>query len=85
MILCENWRLAYDENNVTLEFFETRERKKKGTEEKESFEFVEQFHYPNIKTALIAFVQKNLKGSESINKVLEKIDKLETLIKNIKL
>lgn len=85
MKLCEKWRLAYDENNVTLEFFETRERKKKGTEEKESFEFVEQFHYPNIKTALIAFQQKYIKGSESVTECLKRIDEVETIIKNLQL
>jgi hypothetical protein len=85
MILCEKWRLAYDENNVILEFFETRERKKKGTDEKEPFEFVEQFYYPNVKTALTAFTQKYMKGSEDVEDILDRIDGLENLIKNLKL
>ena len=85
MKLCEKWRLAYDENNVTLEFFETRERKKKGTEEKESFEFVEPYHYPTIKIALIAFQQKYIKGSGSVDECLHRINEVEPIIKNLKL
>ncbi len=85
MILSEKWRLDYDDNNVNLEFFETRERKKKGTDEKEPFEFVEQYHYPTIKTALIAFQQKYIKGSESVTECLKRIDEVENIIKNLKL
>ena len=85
MLLSKNWRLSYDDNNVNLEFFETKERKKKGTDEKEPFEFVEQYHYPTIKTALIAFQQKYIKGSESVTECLKRIDEVENIIKNLKL
>lgn len=84
MNLTENWRITYDENNVTLEFFENRLRNE-GKENEAEFEFVDSFYYPTIKTALEAFLQKYIKGSESVNEVLKRISEVEAIIKNLKL
>lgn len=82
MNLSENYRLVFDENNVTLQFFEQRERNKQdGT--KEPFEYTDNLYYPNVKTALKAFLQKSLNGSESVEQCLKRINEVEVKIDKI--
>lgn len=79
MTLNDKWSISYDENNVMLNFKETRTRedKEKGFVEYES---TETFYYPNLKMALNAFIQKEINYSESIDDVLKRINELEVLI-----
>jgi len=81
MELTEKWRIVNDENNVTLQFFETRLRNK-GEENEVEFEFVDSYYYPNVKSALIAFLQKYIKGSKDVSEVLSRINDVENLIIN---
>ncbi len=79
MKLSENYRLVFDANNVTLQFFEQREKvKKDGT--KEMHEFTDDSYYPNIKVALKQFVLKSLKDSDSVKDCIKKIELLESKI-----
>lgn len=83
MNLSENYRLVFDENNVTLQFFEQRERNKQdGT--KDTFEYTDNLYYPNVKSALKAFLQKSLNGSESVEQCLKRINEVEAKIDKLK-
>lgn len=83
LILNNNYRIKYEENNCVLQYFEKREREKKdGT--KEQYEFTSDWYYPNVRGCLRKFLQLNLEGSESINQVLERITEVEQIIKKIK-
>lgn len=84
MNLSENYRLVFDENNVTLQFFEQRERNKQdGT--KDTFEYTDNLYYPNVKAALKSFLQKCLNGSESVEQCLKRINEVEAKIDKLKL
>lgn len=66
LLLDSNWRIKTDDNNVTLEFFEQRERTKQdGTVE--DYEYVDCYYYPTMKKAMIAYLQKALKPAKSID------------------
>jgi hypothetical protein len=81
MILSNEYRIVNEENNTILQFYETRIRtKKNGT--KEDFVFTENYYYPNLKTALKAFVNKSISDCPSVNHVLREIKKLELQLKN---
>lgn len=83
MKLNDNWRLNYDENNVILEFHEKRIRKGKDDVETE-YEFVDPHYYPTVPTALKGFLHKNLKGSESVQELVRRIEQTEKIITNLK-
>lgn len=75
--ISENYRVVSDENNVILQFHEFRERKKKGTEETEKFEFTDNYYYPTLQTALRAFVNKSIDSLDSVEEVLIKLEEIE--------
>jgi len=83
MELDNNYRIVYDENNVILQFFEQRAKKQKDGSLVD-FEFTENFYYPNMKTALNAFLSKSLHGSISVEAVLQEIRRVESIISNLK-
>jgi hypothetical protein len=83
MKLDENHLIVYDDNNVTLRFQEDRVRIKKDKTE-ESYLFKEDRYYPNVKSALKSYVNLKLKGSESIQNILDRIDDVELLISKLK-
>lgn len=80
MTLSNEYRLVYEENKVvTLQFFESRIRKKKDGNA-EDYEFTDNYYYPNLKKALKAFVNKSVMPSENIEEVLDRIELLESKI-----
>jgi hypothetical protein len=83
MKLDEKHLIVYDENNVTLRFQEDRVRKKKN-KTKETYLFKEDRYYPNVKSALKSYVNLKLKGSESMQDILDRIDEVELLISKLK-
>lgn len=73
MKLDENYRIETDTNNFTL-VYESKtfdEKKKKEVTSKD------EWHYPDLKTALIKYVNQCLKPCESIKEVLIRISELE--------
>ena len=79
MKLDDNYLLVYDESNVVLRYEENRIRiKKDGT--KEPYLFNEDRYYPNVKTALKAYLNISLKGSTSVEDVIRRIEKAEKII-----
>mgnify|MGYP003662601378 CR=1 FL=1 len=84
MKIDNDYHLAYDENNVMLIYEQNRIRKKKSGAE-EPYTYQEVRYYPNVKSALKAYVNQKLKGSESIKDILSKIDKIELTIENIEI
>ena len=98
MDLDNNYRIVYDENNVILQFFEQREKmiikrvvdketdkpKRLSIPSGEFYEHTENFYYPNMKTALTAFLMKSLRGSETIENVLNQIARVELIILRLK-
>ena len=82
MELDDKYRVVYDENNVVLQFYEKRVKTKKSGD-KETYEFTDNFYYPNIKSALKAYLNKSIKGSESVKVVLERINLVENRINQL--
>ena len=81
MKLDDNYLLVYDESNVVLRYEENRIRiKKDGT--KEPYLFNEDRYYPNVKTALKAYLNISLKGSTSVEDIINRIEKAEKMIKH---
>ena len=79
MKLDDNYLLVYDESNVVLRYEENRIRIKKD-KTKEPYLFNEDRYYPNVKTALKAYLNLSLKGSKSIEDVIDRINKVEQTI-----
>lgn len=85
MDLDENYRILYDETNVILQFHELRIKGEKAKNKGEQFEFTQDYFYPNIKSALKSYINKSLKGSNSILDLVCRIEDLENRVSNIKL
>lgn len=83
MKLDDNYYLEYDENNVILMYHENKIREKKN-KTKEPYVYKEARYYPNVKSALKSYVNQKLKGSESIQDILDRIDYVELLINKLK-
>lgn len=84
MNLSENYRLVFDENNVTLQFFEQRESKKKDGS-KVMIEHTDNLYYPSVKSALKSFLNKSLKDCKDVQECLKRIQEVEAKIDNLKL
>ena len=84
MNLSENYRLLFDENNVTLQFFEQRESKKNDGSVV-MIEYTDNLYYPSMKSALKSFLNKYLKGSKDVQECLKRIEEVEAKIDNLKL
>ena len=87
MKLTENYSIEYDENNTILVFTETKIKKAKKDEIQDcgmTYQSVDRFYYPNLKTCLTAFIQKDLHGSTSILNIINRIDELELIISKLK-
>ena len=80
MKLDENYLLVYDESNVVLRYEESRTRVKKD-KSKEPYMFQEDRYYPTIKSALKAYLNISIKGSKTIEEVVDRINKAEEIIK----
>lgn len=84
MQLSDNYRLVFDENNVTLQYFEIREKKKKdGT--KEPYEYQSNTYHNSVKQALKAFLALEIKGSESVADCFARIEEVENKIDQLQL
>lgn len=80
MELNKEYRLVYEDNKtIILQFFENRIRKKNGGGT-ETYEFTENYYYPNLKNALKAYVNKSVMPSKNIQEVLDRIESLESKI-----
>lgn len=83
MKLSDNYRIKTDKDNTILEFFEQRQRKVVAGEEPKFYEHTEEFFYPNLKTALKAFLQKTVHGLETAQLILKRIGEVEAVINSI--
>lgn len=79
MQLTDDWSIKFDANNAILVFKELR-KNKKG----EMVETEDEFYYPNTKTALLGFMHKNIDGAETVEDLIGRIEKVETIINKIK-
>ena len=89
MELNKNYRIVYDAENTILQFFEQKESFKKedklkiaGTGEVKGF--TENSYYPNLKSALIGFLNKCTWDLETAEEILKELKRLELLILNLK-
>tara|TARA_R110000782_G_scaffold244612_1_gene331369 strand:+ start:218 stop:478 length:261 start_codon:yes stop_codon:yes gene_type:complete len=82
MKLAHNYRIVNEENNTILQFHEDRVKiKKDGT--KEPHEFIDNYFYPNLKSALKAYLNKAVGDCKEVKEVLKKIEQLENKIDNL--
>ena len=80
MELSNNYRIIGDAGNTILQFYEDKVKvKKDGT--KIPYEFTENYYYPNLKTALISYVNKSIGDCSAVSDILLRLDKLELQIK----
>ena len=87
MELNEKYRIVYDSENTILQFHEMRIKKPKIDAIQDcgmSFEFTDNSYYPNLKSALIGFLNKCTWDLETAKEVLAELNKLELLINNLK-
>lgn len=90
MELNNKYRIVYDSENTILQFFEQRKVNLKDKITKkiistgEFKEYTENYYYPNLKTALIGFLNKCTWDIETAKEVLNEINKVETLINKLK-
>jgi len=90
MELNNKYRIVYDSENTILQFFEQREINVKDNITKKNIgtgefkEYTENFYYPNLKTALVGFLNKSTIQTETAEEILKEIKKVETLINNLK-
>lgn len=83
MILSEKYRVIKDSTGTfVLQFFEDREREKKDNT-KEVYEYIENYYYPTLKHSLIAFVNKYVGDSIDVKDIIERIDRVEEIIKSL--
>ena len=86
MKLNEKYRIIYDSENTILQFFEQRETFKKDDKLKqfgEIKEFIENSYYPNLKSALIGFINKCTWNIETAEEILKELKRIELIINKI--
>lgn len=83
MILSTKYRIIKEENNTILQFFEKRVKTKLDNT-KEVYIFTENYYYPNLATALKAYVGKEIGECNDIKSVLFKLGELEAKLINNK-
>jgi len=82
MDINKNWRLVYDDTNVTLQFHEERTRAKTdGTTEQ--YEFLDPHYFPDVKSALQGFLKRNLKYAIDVPDLINRIEQSEADIKKL--
>ena len=83
MNLSEKYRIVKDDSVIILQFFEKRTRVKKSGL-KEEYEFTDNYYYPNLGTALKAYVGKEIAECSEVSDILVRLDELESKLINNK-
>lgn len=79
-----NWSLIPDGyNGIVLIFSEKRERKNKKTGELEDYIYEDRWHHPRISQSLKEYVKLTQNSSKTIDEILEKTDKIYTLLERM--
>lgn len=79
-----NWSLIPDGfNGIVLIFSEARERKNKKTGELEDYIYEQPYYHPRIVGALKEYVKLTQNSSKTIDEILEKTDKIYTLLERM--
>lgn len=82
--LSEGWYLEPDGfNGIVLVFSEARERKNKKTGELEDYIYEDRWHHPRISQSLKEYVKLTQNSSKTIDEILEKTDKIYTLLERM--
>lgn len=82
--LSEGWHLEPDGfNGIVLVFSEKRERKNKKTDELEDYIYEDRWHHPRISQSLKEYVKLTQNSSKTIEEILEKTDKIYTLLERM--
>lgn len=81
MKIGDKYKITSDNHNTILEVKRNRTMKHKG--EVKDFESWQPYYYPNIKMALMKIVDEESKGVEGIQELLDRWDRLETVIKEV--
>ena len=82
--LNENYRIEKDSYSWVLIFNEKRQKKSKNSDEMVDYIFEDFWYYPCIKQLLNKFIQLDLKESESIQVLSDKMDILTFKIEELK-
>lgn len=81
--LNNNFRIEKDNYSWVLIFNEQRDRKNKETGIKEAFIFEEKWYYPDIKQLLNKFIDLDLKESETLEELKEKLNDINLVINGL--
>jgi len=82
--LNKNYRIEKDAYSWVLIFNEPRQKKNKKTLELEDFIYEDKWYYPCIKMLLNKFIELDLKESESIQELSDKMDSLSAKVEELK-
>ena len=82
--LNEKYRIEKDTYSWVLIFNETRKKVNKKTKELEEFIFEDKWYYPCIKKCILKMIDLDLKESESIKELSEKMDLISNKIDSLK-
>ena len=80
--LDQHWHIDTSGSSATLIFEKEGELNPKT---QKPIQRKEVFYYSTVKQALTGYANRSLIHSESIEEILDKLDKIETVIKNLKL
>ena len=78
--LDENYKMVSDNHNWTLEFESIRFDEEKQKEVKSK----DEWHYPSIQGCLKKYLDQSGKNSNSIDELIEKLNEIYLVIKNLK-
>jgi hypothetical protein len=70
-------------NGIQLVFHETRERTKKGTEEKEEYLFEDVTYHTRVVQALRHYCDATQNSAKNLKEILEKTDKIYSLLEKL--
>ena len=89
MELNKEYKITYDSENTILQHFTKREcfkredkKRIKGTGEIKNF--IDSYYYPNLKSALMGFLNKCTWDLQTAEEILEELKKLEIKINKLK-
>lgn len=84
MKIDNNYSISCDSNGCSLIFQEQRERVNKITAGKESYTFKDQWHYLSVPQCLSKYKDLSLVPCKDLKEVMNKLDEVTELIRNIK-
>jgi len=82
--LTEKYSIETDGAGCTLLFQESRERKKKDSEDKEQYTFKDEWYFLSVPQALNKFTDISLEECSDVKEMMVKLDEVKAIINRLK-